>query len=256
MNEPTDPSNSASNPPPPPPLPPPRGLGSRSLSSTVAAPAPPLPADAGLSLVLESLLKRPAQLVDELNRATSLRLLLLLAAAAVVALAAYGFVVGTFSGGAQLWAAPLKVSLGALAAALICLPSLLIFMCLSGAEITLRAVCGVLCGILALTALLLVGFLPVAWVFSQSTNSVAFVGALHLIFWLIALGFGLRLLRLLAELLRIPDRLHLRVWMAIFILVSLQMTTALRPIVGTSRDFLPRERKFFLVHWADTLFGK
>ena len=32
-----------------------------------------------------------------------------------------------------------------------------------------------------------------------------------------------------------------------------QMTTALRPIVGTSDDFLPKEKKFFLKHWFEQL---
>jgi len=31
------------------------------------------------------------------------------------------------------------------------------------------------------------------------------------------------------------------------------MTTALRPIVGTSPDFFPKEKKFFLSHWGEHL---
>lgn len=255
MNEPTDPSNTGGNSPPPLPAQP-RGPGYRSLPSTPPPAGPPLPQDAGLNLVLESLLKRPSELVDGLNRAGSSRLLLLLGGAAFVALAGYGLLVGSFSGGVQLLAAPLKISLGALATALICLPSLFIFLCLSGAEISLRGVSGVLAAVLALTALLMVGFAPVAWVFSQSTDSVTFVGGLHLAFWLIALGFGLRLLRYMADLLRVRERFHLRVWMLIFLLVSLQMTTALRPIVGTSPDLLPRKKKPFLVHWTKMFSGK
>ena len=38
------------------------------------------------------------------------------------------------SGGAQLWAAPLKITVGALAAALLCYPSLYIFSCIAGAD--------------------------------------------------------------------------------------------------------------------------
>jgi hypothetical protein len=33
----------------------------------------------------------------------------------------------------------------------------------------------------------------------------------------------------------------------------LQMTTALRPIVGRAETPLPTEKKFFLSHWADNL---
>jgi len=39
---------------------------------------------------------------------------------------------------------------------------------------------------------LLIGFAPVAWLFSQSTESLLLMGALHLVFWLIATYFGLR----------------------------------------------------------------
>ena len=51
----------------------------------------------------------------------------------------------------------------------------------------------------------------------------------------------------------LPDRIHLKVWLAIFILVSLQMTTALRPIIGSSKDLLPKEKKFFLTYWYENL---
>jgi hypothetical protein len=214
---------------------------------------PPLPSDAGAGLVIEALLKRPAQLIEALQHDGGARMTACLLVFAVVALGAYGLLVGTFSGGAQLGIAAAKVSGGALASALICLPSFFIFACLSGAEITLRGTVGVLAALLALVALLLVGFAPVAWVFSQSTSSVSFIGSLHLAIWLIALGFGLRLPRVLMESLRARQSVHLRVWAGIFILVSLQMTTALRPIVGTSERLLPGEKKFFVAHWIDNL---
>jgi hypothetical protein len=41
--------------------------------------------------------------------------------------------------------------------------------------------------------------------------------------------------------------------MIIFVVVCLQMTTALRPILGTSDTFLPTEKRFFLAHWFDTM---
>jgi hypothetical protein len=43
------------------------------------------------------------------------------------------------------------------------------------------------------------------------------------------------------------------VWSGIFLLVTLQMTTSLRPIIGRSDDFLTSEKKFFLQHWGDTM---
>lgn len=242
MNPPIDPSSTPSS--------------SRTGVPPLPTPPAPLPSNANPGLILETLLKRPAQLVTALQQTGSGGLSTWLAVAALISLAAYGLVVGTFSGGDQLIAAPLKISVGALFSMLICLPSLFIFACLTGADVTLRATIGVLCAALALAAMLLIGFAPVAWVFSQSTESVAFIGALHLIFWLIALGFGLRLLRVFMDHLHVHDRAHLRVWTCIFILVSLQMTTALRPIVGRSSLRLPAEKKFFLEHWFESVSGK
>jgi hypothetical protein len=40
-----------------------------------------------------------------------------------------------------------------------------------------------------------------------------------------------------------------------FVIVSLQMMTTLRPIVGTSRTFFPTEKKFFLAHWFESMSG-
>jgi hypothetical protein len=213
----------------------------------------PVPPDAPPGAILQALLRRPVQLVAALQQNTSTRLTWILALFALLALAGYGLVVGSFSGGQQWLAAPLKVSLGVVASVVICLPSLFIFTSLSGAEVTLRGVAGALCAVLALTALMLIGLAPVAWVFSQSTDSTAFMGTLHILFWLVALSFGLRLLGLLLNLLGIRERLHLKVWATIFVLVSLQMTTALRPIIGTSDHWLPAEKKFFVAYWFENV---
>ena len=48
--------------------------------------------------------------------------------------AGYGMVVGSFSGGSQMWIAPAKIAIGTILSILICLPSLYIFTCLSGID--------------------------------------------------------------------------------------------------------------------------
>jgi len=221
---------------------------------------PPLPTplspDASLGTILQVLLRRPAQLVTALESEPAARLPWLLGIFALLTFAGYGVVVGSFSGGLQWVAAPLKVSVGALASAAICLPSLFIFLSLSGAEVTLRAVIGTLCAALALMALMLVGLVPVAWVFSASTDSVAFIGALHLLFWLIAVFIGLRLPRQLLVQLGVRERLHFRVWTLIFLFVGLQMTTALRPIVGSSDHWLSTDKKFFVAYWLENITSR
>jgi hypothetical protein len=238
MNTPTDPSNPQPTPnpsDPPPPVP------------------PSLAQDAGLGTILDTLLKRPLVLIRALCDPKPSRHWLLLALFAVPAFALYGLLIGSFSGGSQLFAASAKVSAGMLFSALICLPSLYIFACLTGAEVSLRGLAGMLFAMLTLTGLLLLGFAPVAWVFSQSTESIVFIGTLHLIFWTIGIWFGLRLFSHMTNLLRVQERTHLKVWMGIFLLVCLQMTTALRPIIGTSDQWLPKEKKFFVAHWIENL---
>jgi len=166
------------------------------------------------------------------------------------------FVFGAQSGGAQLWIAPAKLGLGTLLSVLICLPSLYIFLCLGGIDAQLRNVCGALFAAVCLTSILLIGFAPVAWIFSQSTDSIAFMGALHLLFWVIGIRFGLRLIDATGRFLGARGKGHLRIWSFIFIMVCFQMTTTLRPIIAPSKTFLPTEKKFFLAHWFDSISGK
>ena len=213
----------------------------------------PMPAGKSPLLIIEALLKFPGRIIYELQNNWRTGLSGWLLAFALIGMAAYGLVVGSFSGGAQMWIAPAKLALGTFFSILICLPSLYIFAGLAGIDVRLRTVIGVLFAAVALSALLLIGFAPVAWIFSQSTDSIPFMGGLHLILWVIAISFGLRLIGAMGRLLAGPTGGQMKLWSLIFILVCLQMTTTLRPIIGTSDRFLPGEKKFFLTHWFETL---
>ncbi|MBM3877120.1 MAG: hypothetical protein FJ386_10415 [Verrucomicrobia bacterium] len=207
-----------------------------------------------LFAAVEAILRQPRRVMFQVTREGSRPLIAGLLLIAVLSVAVYGLVAGTFSGGAQLWAAPIKLAAGLVLTALICLPSLYIFACLSGSQARLMEVIGLVAGMLALMTMLLIGFAPVAWVFSQSTESVGAMGALHLIFLLVALCFGVRFLCSSFER-HSPESESgpIGVWVVIFLLVALQMTTALRPIVGTAETFLPAEKKFFASHWYSTV---
>ena len=240
------------------------------MNDTPANPAPvPLPTPPGVFIfeplpdagrpgaALEALLKRPGQLIYQLHHAPRGRLVAALAVFTLLGLAAYGLVVGSFSGHEQWWAAPVKIVGGTFLSALICLPSLYIFACLGGADLRLVPLCGTLLAVLCLNALLLVGFAPVAWVFSQSTESVALIGTLHLCFWAVGALFALRLLSALLTFVNPrASKGYLRLWFVVFGLVCLQMTTALRPLVGRDETFLPTKKLFFLTHWSQNLFGQ
>ena len=45
----------------------------------------------------------------------------------------------------------------------------------------------------------------------------------------------------------------LPLWMMIFVVTCLQMTTTLRPILGSSERLFDPQRKLFLVHWGQTI---
>jgi hypothetical protein len=224
------------------------------LSGAAGAPSPDEKEPVtGVLGAVEAMLRQPRRVLyhlqsDRPGALTGVMLVITIALALV-----YGLVMGTFSGGTQLWAAPLKAAAGLILSALICLPSLYIFACLSGSTARLREVAGLLAGLLLMMTLLLSGFAPVAWVFSQSTQSVAAMGVLHLLFWLIATCFGLRFLNAGFAMSASRSRSGIWIWMAIFMLVMLQMTAALRPLVGTADTLLPQEKRFFLSHWIQCL---
>ena len=202
---------------------------------------------------VEAVLRQPRRLMFQLRQARAGALIGGMLLVAIVCSLIYGVGVGTFSMGPQLWAAPVKIALGLLLSALICLPSLYIFTCLSGSQARLGEMCGLLAGLLMLTTILLIGFAPVAWLFSQSTESIGWMGTLHLLFWLVATVFGVRFLQVGFSHSHARSHAGLAVWVILFVLVGLQMTTALRPIVGKADTFLPTEKKFFLAYWGECL---
>src|SRR2546426_11310142 len=147
----------------------------------------------GLITAVESILRQPRRIFYQLRQDGQVALSLRFLAIALVCSLIYGAVVGTFSRSDQLyqfWTAPVKVAMGLLVSAFICLPSLYIFSCLSGSQARLVEVFGLLAGLLALTTILLIGFAPVAWGFSQSTKSLPAIGAVPLTFWLVPACFG------------------------------------------------------------------
>ncbi len=205
---------------------------------------------------VEAILRQPRRVMYQLRQPGSGRLIGAMLLVVVICSLVYGVVVGAFSMGTQLWAAPLKVAGGLLIAAVICLPSLYIFTCLSGSQARLAEICGLVLGLLMLMTILLIGFAPVAWLFSQSTDSVNWMGVLHLLFWFIATYFGLRFLDRGFSHSQARSRAGLNTWILIFMLVVVQMTTALRPLIGTADTLLPKDKKFFVTYWGERLMSE
>jgi len=78
------------------------------------------------------------------------------------------------------------------------------------------------------------------------------MGFLVLASWLIALYFAVGFLYKLIKQTGTQKLGPVRVWSAIFLLVTLQMSTSLRPIIGSSDTHLTHKKKFFLQHWSET----
>lgn len=202
---------------------------------------------------MEALLKSPADLL----RAARTRPDAMLGLGAVVAVTMLvnGLVLAAFGGGLQFLWVPVKLSLGIFLCALICLPSLHIFSCLSGAQQSLRDTAAALLMGVALMSLILVGFAPIAWLFSQATSSAAFMGGLHLTFLGVSIAFGTRLVSRAMGALNEQRIRGVGWWTVIFTLVVLQMTTTLRPLLGPADNAVLHGKLFFVTHWLGTFNG-
>lgn len=206
--------------------------------------------------VFEGLLKSPKNLIAGIAQsktpgAFTSRLLLLALGGFLI----FGMTLGSFSFHEQLWAAPLKTVLGLAFSTVICLPSLYVFSALTGTTLGIKQIVQGMAGALALMASLLLGFTPVLWVFSQSTTSEAFFGFLVLATWLIAVFFGTGFLLKMLSQSGTEKKGPLKIWIGIFLLVTLQMSTTLRPLIGRSETLFTTEKRFFLEHWGLTVTG-
>lgn len=207
--------------------------------------------------LVDRLLRRPGQIAFEIaegrHAAVPAKLLLLVAAG----FGAYGLLVGSFSGHAQYWLVPLKICGGLVLSAVLCLPSLYIFACLAGGGLSLSRTGGLLLQALALAGVLLCGFLPVAWLFSQSTHSIAFMAVLHWAVWLVCAAVGLQVLRRAVLRQTRSGGGLVKTWAVVFLLVVFQMATFLRPLVGPAPDGLrlEPEKMNFLQHWGATILA-
>jgi len=210
----------------------------------------PLPDKLDLRALFEGLLRRPRDLVLRLaspGHGATGRFTLI----AIVSFLLFGVVLGCFAKHEQLWQAPLKITGGLLIAGTICFPSLYIFSTLAGGRLSVQQLGACLSGALALAGLLLLGFAPAVWIFAESTNSFGFMGVLGIGAWLVALLFGLRFLKTAVRTAGATQSGPMVIWGVVFALVTLQMTTSLRPILGRSDQPFTQEKKFFLQHWGD-----
>ncbi len=202
---------------------------------------------------IQLLLKEPnawfAQIKDE-DTWTSLPTLLLIT---VLCNLAYSMIIGSYCGNAQWYAAPVKIILGSALATLLCYPSLYIFGCLSGADINPGKTLALLVSGMCLTGILLIGFAPVAFVFTFAIQSQFFMGIVHFLAWGISIYFGIRHISLGLGEMSCHNTALIKIWGVILVVTMLQMTVTLRPIIGQSDHLLTSEKRFFIEHWLDNI---
>jgi hypothetical protein len=192
------------------------------LTASAAAPS-------RLSGVLNELLTRPLAFLERTRdggEASPGRLL----AVSALCYALYGAAAGAFQGGDQILVAALKAPLIIFFTLLLCLPSLYVFSAVAGAEWTRRSFLVVLSGFAATLALILLAILPINWLFSTSSRHVGAAAFFQFVLWLLALGLAWRFL---GQGLRANGaRGGLVVWLLLFLVVSLQAATVLRPVLS------------------------
>lgn len=206
----------------------------------------------GLLGSLDEILTEPLAVLER-ARAGTLSLAPLLTGTVLCA-ALYGAAAGFFQGGRQILVASFKAPLIVLLTLLLCLPSLYVLSTLAGARWTRRSFFAVAAGFAATLGLVLLAVLPIGWLFSVSSRYLGSAVWLHLVLWALVLALGWRFLK--GSLEAAGARSGMALWLLLFALVSLQVTTLLRPVLWRPAGaplFHFGEKLSFLEHLGDVL---
>lgn len=203
--------------------------------------------------MVEVLLKNPGAWFEQVTIGKIYRSIVILAFISITCYLGYSFIVGSYSGHAQWLGAPAKIISGTLLSILLCYPSLYIFACLSGANINPGKTMALFASGMTISAILLIGFAPVSFVFTFAIQSPFFMGAVHLIAWGISMYFGITHINNGLRQMSCNNTKLIKAWGTILIITMLQMTVTLRPILGESEHFLNSEKLFFIEHWMNNI---
>ena len=231
------------------------------MTESTAPSTPPPPPPPGTTLTpdprhaVDALLKNPARIASRIAGREGLApAAFALLAAGLAGHAVFGFAFGLFAGWPVAVMDALKAPLTALASLLLCFPSLYVFACVAGAPLSLAQAFTLGSACLAMVGLLLVALAPVAWLFAVSTASPAFIALLVFLLWLVAVGFAARFTDRLKTVPLFQRQTGIHLWFLVFMLVTLQMTTCLRPMLARPAETArPAAKLFFLSHFAATL---
>jgi hypothetical protein len=218
----------------------------RLASDTDVVLSPP----ANVLAALDELLKRPAITVGRAGSADAARMSAYLGGAGLAASMVYGLAAGFFQGGASLLLAMLKAPLVLAASVLLCVPSLYITSALLGAHLSARRFWLAVAGFAGMIGILMLGLVPIVWLFSVSSRSLGFVTILHALLWTLIVAFSARFLSLALR--ESGAQASPALWVVLFLVVSFQVATVFRPIlwIGPEARLFQSEKMFFMEHFS------
>ena len=204
---------------------------------------------------LGELLRAPGEIMGFADgKARCWRLAAFLALVTAVGCALFGFAVGSFVDlKVAAFDAAKMVGIAAFSFAL-CFPTLYVFATISGSKLSAArlAVLGLVCT--ATLGSLLAALSPILWLFSVSTEKVAFIVVLSCFLATLSLVFVMSPITAAAEKGVVANRAGLHLWLIVFAIVALQTVTLVRPMlapVGTPRT--PEGKCFFLMHFGKSV---
>ena len=199
---------------------------------------------------LDELLKRPAITVGRAASPDAVRMSAYLGGAGVAAAMIYGLAAGFFQGGTSLLVAMLKAPLVLVVSVLLCVPSLYITSALLGAHLTGRRFWLAVAGFAGMIGILMLGLVPIVWLFSVSSRSLGFVTVLHAVLWALIVSFSARFLSLALR--ESGAQAPPFLWVILFVVVSFQVATVFRPMlwIGPDTKLFQSEKLFFLEHFG------
>lgn len=204
---------------------------------------------ANVLAALDELLKRPAITVGRAGSPDALRMSGYLGGAGLLAAMIYGLAAGFFQGGTSLLVAMLKAPLVLAASVLLCVPSLYITSALLGAHLSARRFWLAVAGFAGMIGILMLGLVPIVWLFSVSSRSLGFVTVLHALLWTLIVAFSARFLSLALR--ESGAQAPPFLWVILFLVVSFQVATVFRPIlwIGPEARLFQTEKMFFMEHF-------
>lgn len=191
--------------------------------------------------VLTNFLRDRAQFLEDIRNSKRLeKNIIALLVCSSLFFAIYGAILGSFSGGLQIFASATKLPALYLITLLICLPSLFFFDVVSGSKRSFAQYLALLLAAMAAMSVMLFGFAPISLFFRLSINDYIFFQLLNIsilaITGFVGIHFFYRGMLFLDEgdsKQRKYRRNVLRGWLVLYGFVGSQLAWTLRPFFGS-----------------------